>query len=300
MFSAVPQRLPRLSPSLRVSCTNPCTNTGHRPVLLSMSKLSAIFTGRASTRLVPPLRDELFGRSVSLSPQHGNRGHVGVGKLDANELSNALHTLGKPYRDVVVVQRHVVHVDAVEQLRPPNLASMHECVQQRQSPEIKGRRRWWGLFSGRKVPYTRHLRAPQRDGRPQAISPEEDGPKFVREDPPEPLMTRQAHQVRDVRCPPDEILRVRPENLSGEHPIRSGAVLESCPDIFGVVSFIWGWQSKARCPVPFLPSPEVLLGTPHASGFRERAGKNGAARPRIADNEVRTTRIGHVQTLPSP
>lgn len=66
-----------------------------------------------------------------------------------------------------------------------------------------------------------------------------DGPEVVREDSSEPLMPRRADQVRDVRCPADEIFRVRPGHLSGEYTVRSSAMLKSCADIFGVVSFVY-------------------------------------------------------------
>jgi hypothetical protein len=104
------------------------------PALSSMIKLSVIFTGEASTRLAPPFRDELLSCSVSLSAERGDRRHVGPWKVDANEVSNAPHALRKPRRDVVVVQRHIVHVDAVEQMGPASLARVHLCMQQRHSP----------------------------------------------------------------------------------------------------------------------------------------------------------------------
>jgi hypothetical protein len=74
---------------------------------------------------------------------------------------------------------------------------------------------------------------------------QEDGTEIASEDLPEPLMPRQAHQVRDIRRPPDEIFRVRPEHLGSEHPVRRGAVLQGGPHVRREVRPVRGRHAEA-------------------------------------------------------
>lgn len=125
--------------------------------------------GRTSAGEGGPLGGEELGGGVGLTTQPRRDPVVGIGEVDTDKADDATDGVGEVRGDLGIGQSEVGDVDAVEQVRPSQLAGVHQVMELRDAPDIEPGRPWRRILVRLQAPHAGRIGAPQREGGIQAV-----------------------------------------------------------------------------------------------------------------------------------